>query len=54
MIGPPFEAPQPMTILTLKNRAAWSWALYDWAGSGRPKKPPAGSSPQIIVLNWER
>ncbi|ATG75510.1 MFS transporter [Zobellella denitrificans] len=41
-----------MTTLTLKNRAAWSWALYDWANSTFATTVLAGFFPVLFKQYW--
>lgn len=41
-----------MTLLTLKNRAAWSWALYDWANSTFATTVLAGFFPVLFKQYW--
>lgn len=41
-----------MTPLTLKSRAAWSWALYDWANSTFATTVLAGFFPVLFKQYW--
>ncbi|MHA6965826.1 MFS transporter [Zobellella denitrificans] len=41
-----------MTTLTLKSRAAWSWALYDWANSTFATTVLAGFFPVLFKQYW--
>ncbi|OXS13639.1 MFS transporter [Zobellella denitrificans] len=41
-----------MTSLTLKSRAAWSWALYDWANSTFATTVLAGFFPVLFKQYW--